>query len=101
MTGCIVNNHTLSEVQISDNDCFSDRKTVETITNREGRILQQGSLFLIELKEGSERLAPCNLPEELKSDGLTLILDAKVKEIFPEERWAGRPSELTKIIVKK
>jgi hypothetical protein len=101
MTGCIVNIHTLSEVQISENDCFADRKTMVTLTNQEGRILEQGSLFLIELKVGSDRLAPCNLPEELKSNGLILILDAKVKEIFPEERWAGQPCVLTKIIVKK
>ena len=72
-----------------------DRKTVEFIENQVGRF--EGNVIITE--NNRRRFAPCNLPDKYKKDGLKIIFSGEVKEIYPNERWAGIPLKVTKFKV--
>lgn len=85
----------------------ADRATVEKLSNIEATVTylnNEGSIVVIVPDaDKTKRFVACNLPEEVsKKDGTSIILSGNVKEIKPNERWAGTPIEMTtlKIIVK-
>ena len=82
---------------LSENDCHSDRKTTDTISNKEGEIFLLDNVnFGINVKGYARPLLPCNLPAALQKAGKKIIFSGAIKEIKPEELWAGEPFVLTK-----
>jgi hypothetical protein len=79
--------------------CWEGRETVEQLLNREGIIHREPEQVAIVLPS-SRKLFPCNLPDSYQS-GDSVLFSADQKEIFPNERWEGRPVELTHIKLKK
>lgn len=80
-------------------DCHSDRKTTETIKDQSGTILELGDdLWVIALNNSANntRYSPCNLTDEWKVSNKMITFSGKVKEIYPNERWAGTPFVITK-----
>lgn len=73
-----------------------ERRTVGLLKNQVGRtILIMNSFYVIENEDNqTQRVAPENLPQELKKDGLRIIYSGELKEIYPHERWAGHPFKL-------
>lgn len=78
----------------SDN-CWKNRETVKELTDLEGVIEKEADQLFIVLSS-SRRLFPCNLSDSYQI-GDSIVFSAEQKEIFPNERWAGRPIELTHI----
>ena len=74
-----------------------ERRTVGYLKNQVGRtILIMNSFYVIENEDNqTQRVAPDNLPQELKKDGLRIIYSGEVKEIYPYERRAGHPFKIT------
>ena len=82
---------------LSLKDCYSDRKNQETISNIEVVIKDiADQLMLTPTKDDSQRYAPCNIPKGYKN-GDKLIVTLTLKEIYPQERWAGSPCLLTMV----
>ncbi|MEM9674113.1 MAG: hypothetical protein ACFB15_29075 [Cyclobacteriaceae bacterium] len=80
-------------------DCWEGRDTVQKIIDQEGVINREPNQVAIVLSS-SKKLFPCNLPDSYQS-GDSVLFFADQKEIFPNERWEGRPVELTHIELKK
>ena len=79
-------------------DCFSDRKTQETLEKQKGIIKKVGQDHLIFLAEDeNSRYIACNLEEEFKVEGFTIVFSGMIKEIFPHERWPAIPFVLQSI----
>ncbi|MBK9257433.1 MAG: hypothetical protein IPM42_18370 [Saprospiraceae bacterium] len=90
-----------NNVILLENDCFPDRKTQQSVEDRTGKVILIGDTFLIENQKENIRYAPCNLPDNLKTEQLTLLFSADLKEIYPNERWMGEPTVLTKVKILK
>ncbi len=74
---------------------FDSRKTVETVENRIGTVKRiHDKLYIIVTEDNNGRFAPYNLPDQLKKDGLMLLFNGEVKEIYKNERWAATPFKL-------
>ena len=88
--------------ELKKNDCFTDRKNVNSLIKTEGEIFKiDHANFGIRFKEESKApLAPCNLPPQLQQEGLTIIFSGEVKETRLEELWAAQPFVLTEISEK-
>ena len=79
-------------------DCFPDRKTQGTLEKQKGIIKKIGQDYLIFLaQDENSRYIACNLEEEFKVEGLTIIFSGMIKEIFPHERWPAIPFALQSI----
>ena len=89
--------HTSKAAVLNENDCHSDRKTTDTISNKEGEIFLLDNVNLgIRYKGDNRPLLPCNLPAALQKAGKKIIFSGAIKETKPEELWAGEPFVLTK-----
>ena len=82
-------------------DCYPDRKTVSSITGDTGEITKIDSFnFGIRYKGDFNLLLPCNLPLQFRKEGIVVSFTGQVKEVKPEEMWAGHPFVLTDCKVK-
>jgi hypothetical protein len=84
---------------------YKDRATTEKVSNLEATVTylnNEGSIIvLVPMSDKTKRFAACNLPDVAsKKDGTVVIISADIKEIKPNERWAGTPIELTKLKIK-
>lgn len=74
---------------------FDARKTVGSVKNQQGKVERVGDIYRIVTKDSS--IVPCNLPAAFKQDGKTILFSGELKEIYPNERWAGTPLKITAI----
>ena len=83
--------------------CHGVRKTVRTVTDKEGEIMLIGNIVLISIPPGTRRYKVCevDVPEELKIEGLKVRFSGEVLEIFHNERLMGTPTRLTRIDIIK
>ena len=88
----------LNNSQRSVSGCWENRKNVNQLKNTEGVVVKEANWVCIRQSPG-KCLFPCNLPDSYQV-GDTIIFSANQKEIFPNERWAGDPIELTAIELK-
>ncbi len=84
--------------QLSAKCSYDDRKTVETVKNKKGKVTLVGDTYVI-VSEGTDgaRYATCNLPDAFKTEGKTITFSGEVKEIYPTERWAATPLKIIAI----
>ena len=68
-------------------DCMPERKCVDFLVMEPGVIekVSENLFIIVTEKTQSQRLAPCNLPADLKKDGLKVTFSGGEKEMFPEE----------------
>lgn len=87
------------EPEIKSAFCLTERETVEVVKDISGIIVQSGDSYLIQsnTKDHAFVFAPCNLPADYQKSNLEVVFSGKVKEILPQEKWAGAPLELIKI----
>ncbi len=102
LIGCTMSNpdkkHAYKAAELNEKDCYPDRKTVNTVDNKEGEIFLIDNVnFGIRYNGDSTQLLPCNLPERLQKSGSKIVFSGNVKETKLEEMWAGAPFVLTKI----
>ncbi len=77
-------------------DCYPDRKTISEITGDSGEITKIDSFnFGIKYQGEFNLLLPCNLPLQFRKEGTSVSFTGQVKEVRPEEMWAGHPFVLT------
>jgi len=81
-------------------DCFYPRKTIRTITDEEGKMLQVSGHYVI-VSNVKGRYQPCKVTEEFRKDGLEVIFSGDKLEIFPNERRIGTPLRLESLTLKK
>ncbi|MFN3850892.1 MAG: hypothetical protein ACK4NY_15770 [Spirosomataceae bacterium] len=80
---------------------YDGRKTVEVLKNVEAVIqIVENFTFIVPKGDQNKRYLACNLPDNLK-EGQRVAFDADVKEIFPNERWAGVPIKITKFTIQE
>jgi hypothetical protein len=86
---------------LAKEDCYPDRKTVESKSLFEAKIMLIGEeMYLVPVDDDTQRYSPCNLPAGYKeNDKVKVALD--IKEIQPHERWAGTPCVITNIVESK
>jgi len=83
---------------------YDGRKTVEVLKNVEAVVeVVENFTFLVPKNDNSKRYIACNLPDNLTNlkKGQIVAFDADVKEIFPNERWAGVPIKITKFTIQE
>jgi hypothetical protein len=102
LTGCNMDSNTKKysskAEELKENDCYTDRKTVSTLNNKEGEIFLVDNVnYGIRYKGETRPLLPCNLPAVLQKAGKKIIFNGTVKETKLEELWAGEPFVLTKV----
>ncbi len=85
---------------IDSMDCYSDRKTIETIKDIEAVIeITPSFTFINQKNDNSKRYVACNLSNDIKN-GQNIVFSANLKEICPNERWAGQPIVITSMTLK-
>jgi len=89
----------VTSVVVPSDDCWEGRETIKELLNQEGVIKRESNQAAIVLPS-SRKLFPCNLPDSYQT-GDSVLFSANQKEVFPNERWEGRPVELTCIEHKK
>lgn len=101
LMGCEKKEDELSSIASLASDCsYDSRKTVEVLKSTEAAIqIVENFTFIVPKSDQNKRYVACNLPENLK-EGQGLVFEGEVKEIYPNERWAGTPIKLTKITIK-
>lgn len=84
-------------------DCHGVRKTIRTVTDKEGVIMLIGSNITISIPPGTKRYEVCDVdvPKEFKKEGLKVRFSGEILEIFHNERLMGTPTRLTKIDIIK
>jgi hypothetical protein len=76
------------------------RKTIEMIKDVEAVIeITPSFTFINQKNDDSKRYVACNLSNDIKN-GQKIVFSAEIKEIFPNERWAGTPIKLTSLTTK-
>ena len=81
---------------LKESDCYTDLKTVGMVQNEEGEIFLIDNVnFGIKYKGSDKPLLPCNLPAGLQKEGKKIVFSGVIKEMKPEELWAGEPFVLT------
>ena len=80
---------------------YDDRKTESVLTGETGQIMalnaEEGKYF-ISIPKSSFRIDACNLPDDMKVDGMQVTFSAEIKEIYDHERWAAHPAKLISIV---
>lgn len=74
---------------------LDERKTVGSVKEQQGKIERLGDSYRIISKDTI--LVPCNLPDAFKQDGKIILFSGDLKEIYPNERWAGLPFKITDV----
>ena len=93
--------HSSHAEELKENDCYTDRKTVSAVNNKEGEIFLIDNVnFGIRYAGNSKPLLPCNLPATLQKEGIKIVFSGAVKEAMPTELWAGELFVLTKAAEK-
>ncbi len=84
-------------------DCHGVRKTIRTITDKNGEIMLIGNNVTISIPPGTKRYKVCDIdvPKELKVEGIKVRFSGEILEIFQNERLMGTPTRLTKIDIIK
>ena len=91
-------NYSVSKEELVRNDCYSDRATIEKITDLEGEVMQADAISLGIHCEGEYPiLLPCNLPEAYQQTGLKVRFSGCVKDVGSSELLAGQPFVLTQL----
>lgn len=75
-------------------DCHGKRKVTQTLEEVNGFIVKIGDSYLLETNGGTDRYKPCTLPDNLKTDGMTVRFSGNILEIFPNERLMATPFRL-------
>lgn len=76
-------------------DCYKERKMEMALTDVSAKLEIFGDDFLIATEDA--RYVPCELPISFRKNGINILFSGEVKEVYPQERWAGLPIQLTKI----
>ncbi len=92
-------NNSLELLQSVMQDCYDNRKIIKEIVDVEGIVMSVGDFFVIRVGDNM-RYQPCELPKSLKNDD-KVVFSGEVKEIFQNERRAGRPIVLSKIVLQE
>jgi hypothetical protein len=82
-----------------EQDCYKDRKKEAVIMKNQGTIQKIADLFMIVTQDN--RYLPCEVPHAYKIEGNKVIFSGEVRAVFPHERWAGQPFQLTYISLDK
>ncbi|MBW4577330.1 MAG: hypothetical protein KME08_18840 [Aphanothece sp. CMT-3BRIN-NPC111] len=80
---------------ISSECSLDERKTVGSLKEQQGKIERMGDSYRIISKDTI--LVPCNLPDAFKQDGKIILFSGDLKEVYPNERWAGLPFKITDV----
>lgn len=87
--------------ELKEKDCYTDRKTISSVSNKEGEIFLMDNVnYGIHYKGESRPLLPCNLPGVLQKAGKKIVFSGAIKETQLQELWAGEPFVLTKVAEK-
>ena len=84
----------------AEEDCYYPRKTIRTITEEGGAVLEIDGKYLIDA-DSRGRYLPCSVPTAYQQVGLRVIFTGDKLEIFPNERLMGSPLRLQQIRVEK
>lgn len=83
---------------------FDDRKTTKMLVEKTAMIVAmrnaedpENPIFIFTIPAEGRRFVACNIPNELKIEGLQVTFDAEEKEIYAHERWMAHPMKLTKV----
>ncbi len=83
---------------VNETDCLTESKTIEIISDKEGTVFYIDNINLgIRVAADSMPLLPCNLPLSFQESDLKIKFSGAIKEIKPNELWAGQPFVLTAI----
>jgi len=96
LTGCISMGKS-GHAGLSISDCLPERKSIDTLSNQTGSILEVAGHFVILSKSGESRFLACNIPESFKKAGIKVKYTLVMKEIYPNERHIATPCYLTEI----
>ena len=81
-----------------------ERKTIDTLYNKEGVIKNIGStddpVYVIALEEQSIKLFPYNLSTEFKKDNYAVKVSGEMKYMYPLEEEFGQYFKVNQISVK-
>ncbi|MFK7968783.1 MAG: hypothetical protein AB8F95_00360 [Bacteroidia bacterium] len=77
-------------------DCFGGR-LVEAEVQKVAKLVVGTDSILVDRK--GWKYVPCNLPTQMM-DKQDYIVDMKLLNIKPDEKWAGKPCEIQSIIIK-
>ncbi|KAA9325998.1 hypothetical protein [Adhaeribacter soli] len=91
--------------ELADAPCgFDDRKTTGMLKERTAIVVAVRNLgdretptFILDMPDEGRRFVACNMPDEIKIDGVKVTFDGEIKEIYDYERWMAHPMKLTKI----
>lgn len=83
---------------LSQDPLWADRKTIDTLKNKEGHIVQLDAASCgISMKGNDTVLLPVNLPNDLKQPGINIRFSGQLKESGPAELWAAQPFVLSDV----
>ncbi len=83
-------------VKIQNEDCLSEYKDLEQISEESGEVVKVLDLFMIEFGQ-ARRVNPCNFPNEDYKVGDQVIFSGVIKESPAGVRLAGTPFKLVSI----
>ena len=87
---------TESKHSLVQDPLWSDRKTLYTLGNKEGQVVELDPVnYGIRVAGVETVLFPVNLPSEFRHTGIKIRFSGQVKEIDLSELWAGQPVLLT------
>ena len=86
------------EIGDLEEDCHGKRRVSQTFDSVEGSILKVAGKFVISTDNGNSRYNPCDLPSNLKKDGILVRFSGDVLEIQPGERLIATPFRLKNIV---
>tara|TARA_Y100001956_G_C4064951_1_gene161207 strand:+ start:426 stop:812 length:387 start_codon:yes stop_codon:yes gene_type:complete len=91
------NQETNNDLSLIEANCqFDDRKNAGEIINTAGKIILSVRVYMIELEDG-QRFYPCNLPVKYRKEELRVVISGNIKQVKPNERWGGKPFQITSI----
>ena len=76
----ILSNSACKKEAVSTSGCYPGAETIRQIEDKQATIQQVDNVYYI-LEQGTidTRLLPCNLPQEFKEDGLSVVVSGAVK----------------------
>jgi len=88
---------TKSEVKTTaisfNNDCYKDRAVTEEVADVEVSVTNVMNMFMFSFD--NTRWQACEVPKEFCEEGMKVKVSGQVLEIFPNERRAGSPFNIT------
>ena len=91
--------------ELADAPCgFDDRKTTDILKEKTAVVVAlrnqanpEMPTYILEIPSEALRYVACNMPDEIKIEGVKVTFDAQEKEIYANERWMAHPIKLTRI----